>query len=140
MTFLPKQNRPFPDRRKHLWTERGHAQIQVQFFFLEITKGDYKLSRTSRKMFSKICFDWCSYRNLVIFVILGGFLHIFFSKCGGWDGLLERFFKDIEPIYILVHTLTGKFFLNLPENSKYCRKLVIFSSLFCVVFFIFAVS
>ena len=51
----------------------------------------------------------------------GGFLHFFCL----WLGHLYRFFKELEPNDIHLCTLQRKFFLNLPEDSKYCRNLVI---------------
>ena len=40
------------------------------------------------------------------------------------------FFKELEPICILLYTLQINVFLNLPEDSKYCRNLVIFHNYF----------
>ena len=74
--------------------------------------------------------NFCHFREV--------FLNFF---CLMWqNGLLYWFFKELEPIYILLYTLEITFFLNLPEDFKYSRNLVIFSSLFFVIFFDFAVS
>ena len=55
-----------------------------------------------------------------------------------WTPLLV--FQRIRTnIYTSIY-FAENFFLNLPEDSKYCRNLVIFSSLLFVIFFNFVVS
>ena len=40
------------------WSSMGHTQNQAQFFCVEITKGDHKLSRTFLFYQNNISFDW----------------------------------------------------------------------------------
>ena len=108
-----------------LWNKKQSKADKIVFLIKENVFPKYALILQILRKFGNFRHIW------------GGFLNFFCLMWLEWAPLWV--FQRIRTT-IYTSTYFPEKLLNLPADSKYFRNWVIFSSLFCIVFFSFAVS